>query len=187
MNRGEGNVAVDNVDTEGDLKITQSFVSQDPPQDPDLDGKDPTEKFREELDKEFMKPYADVDLSMIVSGYVTHTVEVIPNFKVELRTLREEEDLEVSKIVSDKFAEFKGTAHYVNENTSRYILARAIIKINGNDFGSDNNDRFEKIGKFAKVIKVALWEEWENLNRAVTIMMRGHSGNSLERRLIGLA
>ena len=73
----------------------------------------------------------------------------------------------------------------ISETISRRILSHCIVSINGVEFGSDTKDRFEKIGKMDKAVKLKLYEELLDLNKAVAILVTGSSGNSLERLLTG--
>ncbi len=139
-------------------------------------------QLREKEDALFMESYQDLKgEELIAMGYVSHEVEIMEGLKVKIRTVTEEEDLAVSK----EAYELVGNAHFVSESISRMVLARALVTINGVEFGTDVEDRFKKIGKFGKAIKLSIFEEWRKMNKALTIKIKGYSGNSLEHLLIG--
>lgn len=139
---------------------------------------------QKKADDAFMEKYQDIELSeLLASGYVRHTIEIAEGLKVVLRTLTEDDDLDISKKMEDS----PGTQHYVSEMVSRHTLAKSIVAMNDRPFANDEEEAFEKIGKMAKVVKLAIYEEFQGLGRAVTMLIKGKSGNSLERRLIGPA
>ena len=142
------------------------------------------EEAQKKADDAFMEDYQDIELSeLLANGYVRHTIEIAEGLKVILRTLTEDDDLDISKKMEDS----SGTQHYVGEMISRHTLAKSIVAMNDRPFAGDEQEAFEKIGKMGKVVKLAIYEEFQNLGRAVTMLIKGKSGNSLERRLIGPA
>lgn len=159
------------------------------PEDPPVEeeqGDDPlkqaVEDVQKKADEEFMSRYDDVKAAeLIARGYVTHEVELVGSMKVVLRTMTEEEDMEISR----KIYGTEGTSHYVNEMISRYTLSTAIVSINGVPYGQDDDDRYKRLGKMAKAIKLQLYQDWLDLNKATGILVTGSSGNSLERLLTG--
>lgn len=175
----------------GERRVGEAGVAmaEPPPEQAAEKKKSPVAEVQEELekvraieDKAFMSRYEDVEKEqLIVSGYVTHEAEIMEGFKVTIRTLKEQEDLDVSQALMD----VQGTQHFVAETISRHILARSVVAINGAPFGKSVDDRFEKIGDWAKAIKLSVYQELLELNKAVGIMIKGHSGNSLEPLLIG--
>ena len=178
VNRGEG-VAVEEEDPPE--AESQAERSQE-----DQSGRDQlkevADKIRDKEDALFMKKYQDLEgAELIAMGYVTHVVEIMEGFVLKLRTITEDEDLEISKEAYD----LVGNAHFVSESLSKMILARAIVEVNGVPFGTDVKDRFKRIGKFAKALKLDAYEEYRMLNKALSIKLKGHSGNLLERLLIG--
>lgn len=140
------------------------------------------EELRKKKDEIFMSRYEDIEREqLIVSGYITHTEKIMDGFEVTIRTLKEQEDLDISQEMLDT----QGTQHFITETISRHVLARSVVAINGTPFGSDVDERFEKIGEWAKAIKLSVYQEVLDLNKAVGIIIKGHSGNSLEPLLIG--
>lgn len=140
------------------------------------------EDARKEEDEKFLKDYEDLDLMRLVTdGYVQHEVEMFEGFTILLRTLTEDEDQEVLKNMQD----LVGSNWYVGDMTARYTLSICIVKVNGVEFGDGRESRHEKIGKMGKPIKLAMFKAFRELNKAVAMKMEGHSGNWLERLLIG--
>lgn len=139
------------------------------------------DEIKKKEDDLFMAEYQDVKPEeLIATGSVSHTVSFL-GMEIVLRTITEDEDLAVSKQIYGT----EGTAHFISESISRRILSHCIVSINGVEFGSDPEDRFKKIGKMGKAIKLKLYEELLDLNKAVAILVTGSSGNSLERLLTG--
>ena len=133
-------------------------------------------------DEAFLKKYGEIDLMRLVTtGVVQHELELFEGFKVTLRTLTEDEDQEIIK----KVEEIVGSNWYIGDMSSRITLSYALIKVNGVAFGDDQESRLKKIGEMGKVIKIALFQEFRKLNKAVAMKMEGRSGNLLERLLIG--
>ncbi len=147
-----------------------------------LDRMEEDQRLAEE-DKKFLEDYKDLDLmQLIMQGYVEHDVTIIKGMKVRLRTITEDEDAEISKGLEG----LKGSQLWLSEQISRKNLSYGVTAVNGAVFGEDNEDRFARIGKWGKPIKLAIWEEWQKLNKAVGMMIKGgRSGNSLVHRLIG--
>lgn len=178
VNKGEGGVGLQE-------PPVQSGPDDDPQQE-DQTGRDKlkevADQIREKEDALFMAKYEDLDgAQLVATGYVTHVVEIMEGFVLKLRTVTEDEDLEISTEAYD----LVGNAHFINESISKMVLARAIVEVNGIPFGTDVPDRFKRVGKFGKILKLAAFDEWRMLNKALSIKIKGHSGNSLERLLIG--
>jgi len=147
-----------------------------------LTGEDARAEQQKIEDQEFLEDYKDLDLMRLVTeGFVTHEAEIFKDFRVELRTLTEDEDQEVLKYMQD----LTGSNWYVSDMSARYTLSIAMIKVNSVEFGKDRGERHEKIGKWGKPIKLAILKEFRQLCKAVALKMEGHSGNWLERLLIG--
>jgi hypothetical protein len=145
---------------------------------------DQKEQRAAEEDAKFLEDYQGVDLmQMIMHGYVQHTVEIFKGMTVTLRTITEDED---DEIVTDLEGQKEASQLRINNQIGRIVLAYAIVAINEAPFGSDLEERKTRIGKMGKPIKLAIWEEFQKLNKAVGMMIRGgRSGNSLVHRLIG--
>jgi hypothetical protein len=171
--------------------LTKERVEKDPPEaeaprDPSdaLDRMDRDQE-QEEADLKFLEEYENLEVTQLVmEGYVEHKVAIIDEFVITIRTVTEDEDSEIMKRLED----LKGSQPYLSEQISRHTLAFGVVSVNGATFGEDADDRYTRIGKWAKPIKLAVWEEWLKLNKAVAMKIRGgKSGNSLERLLIGPA
>jgi len=179
MNTGERRVM-----GEADVAAAEPPVAE-PPEEEKMEGmkevQEKMDEIRKKQDEEFMEKYNIKGEELITSGYVTYTAKILDGFEVTLRTLKEQEDLNVSKSMLDT----QGTQHFIVETISRHVLSYAVVAINGVPFGKSEDERFEKIGEWAKAIKLSVYQEHLDLNKAVGILIKGHSGNSLEPLLIG--
>jgi hypothetical protein len=148
----------------------------------EITGEEQQDAEKREADRKFLEKYGELDLMRLVTeGSVQHEVEVFKGFTVVIRTLTEDEDQEILK----KVETLVGSNWYMGDMSSRITLSYAIVKVNGVEFGDNQENRLEKIGKWGKVLKLALFQEFRGLNKAVALKMEGRSGNLLERLLIG--
>ena len=146
-------------------------------------------------DEKFMLGYKDVSMDDLVSkGYVCHEVKMTEKLVIKLRTLKKKEELDVKK----RLPSYEGAQIYVMDEAIADTLAYSIIEINKELLPTeDKKQRDGTIEKYAfdmrkeivcdlpDAIAVALTEELRNLNKALIIMLRGSSKNSLARRLLG--
>jgi len=156
------------------------------------------EEAQTELDKkkdaEFMLGYKDVSMDDLISrGYVSHEVKLTDKFIIKIRTLKKKEELDVKRRLSG----YDGAQIYVMDEANVDTLAYAVMEINKELLPIEDQKqkdvvektafelRKEVIGDLSDAITVALTEELRNLNKALVIMLRGSSKNSLARRLLG--
>jgi len=135
-----------------------------------------------ESDAEFMERYTDVDMNeLIMQGYVSHTAEICKDFSVTLRTLKKKEELDIK----DRISGYEGVSMYILDQTNANTLAYCIMELNGTGLPDDFDKRREIIDNLSDVITVAILDEFRDLNKALVIMLKGSSKNSLARRLFG--
>ena len=168
--------------------------SQKQPEPPvDLDRK--MEELQKAEDDAFMKDYQDISMDSLISkGVVSHEVEIAKGFKVKVRTLRKREELEVKS----KMTNYDGAQIYVMDQINTDTLVNSVVSINGIDLPTEN--KVDKDGKLIKtafearkdvildlgdVLCLALMEEYRALNKALVILIKGSSKNSLGRLLLG--
>ncbi|MEN6550195.1 MAG: hypothetical protein ABFE07_29475 [Armatimonadia bacterium] len=143
------------------------------------------EELQKAEDTVFMKGYQDVSMPDLISrGYILHQAEITPGFTVKLRTLRKREELDVKRRV----ANYNGAQIYVVDELNVDALAFALVEINGVP-QPDPVKEFDKakanIVELPDALVVAILEEYRNLNKALVILVKGSSKNSLARHLLG--
>ena len=168
--------------------------SQKPPETPaDLENK--MEELQKAEDAVFMKGYTDTSMdSLISNGFISHEAEIAKGFKIKLRTLKKREELDVKS----KMTNYDGAQLYIMDQINTDTLAKSIISINGIDLPTE--DKLDKDGKLVKkafdsrkdvildlgdVLCLAMMEEYRALNKALVILIKGSSKNSLGRLLLG--
>ena len=146
-------------------------------------------------DAVFMKGYPDISMdSLIANGYIVHEAVITQGFKVKMRTLKKKEELEIKS----KMSNYDGSQMYVIDEINTDTLAKCVISINGIDLPTDDkkgkNDevvktafvsRKEVITELADALTLAMLEEYRALNKALVILIKGSSKNSLGRLLLG--
>jgi len=133
-------------------------------------------------DKEFMRGYADITSdSLIMNGYVSHVVEVNDSISYKIRTLRKREELDVKK----RIGEYDGANMYVFDETNVNTAAYCLMEINGEPLPEEFVDKREAVVDLPDTLVVDILDEFRDLNKALIIMLKGSSKNSLARRLVG--
>ena len=146
-------------------------------------------------DAVFMKGYPDISMdSLIANGYIVHEAEITKGFKIKIRTLKKKEELEIKS----KMLHYDGAQMYVIDQINTDTLVKSVISINGIDLPTEDkrgkNDeiiktafdsRKEVITELADALTLAMLEEYRALNKALVILIKGSSKNSLGRLLLG--
>jgi len=142
------------------------------------DDRDPEADF----DKKFMEDYGDISMDDLISkGYVQHVFEVTEGLDITIRTLRKKEELDIKK----RIGEYDGAQIYVLDETNTNTIAYCVMEINGEPLPDGFEDRRKAIDDLSDVICVAIIDEFRSLNKALVILLKGSSKNSLARRLLG--
>ena len=153
------------------------------------------EEVQKAEDAIFMKGYPDVSMdSLIANGYIVHEATIATGFKVKMRTLKKKEELEIKS----KMTNYDGSQMYVMDQINTDTLAKCVISINGIDLPTDDKkdksdvviktafeSRKEVITELADALTLAMLEEYRALNKALVILIKGSSKNSLGRLLLG--
>lgn len=170
-------------------KSAQASISDAPPAESEKEAgtaREEWEKLKKEQDDAFM---ADYDLNMnelILTGRVSHLFKIADTCEFGIQTLTEEENIQIEAELTGMInSEERMAASHVSANIRRHLLARAIRTMNGQEFGTDVAERFQKIGPMSGALILHIHTEYRKLNKAVSILLTGSSGNSLERLLIG--
>ena len=168
--------------------------SPKPPESPaDLEKK--MEELQKAEDAEFMKGYSDVSMDDLISkGFVSHVAQIAPGFKIKIRTLKKKEELDIKS----KMTNYDGSQMYVMDQINTDTLALAVISINDHELptegkkGKDDKEtetafelRKNIISELGDVLCLAMSEEYRALNKALVILVKGSSKNSLARLLLG--
>ena len=162
----------------------------DPGQEPQEDSMAESMRAMEEMkakeDAAFMKKYEDLNVTeLVMTGSVSHEVEIAGQ-KFSLKTLVDEENEAIEAELSGMLNEEGTKAQtHVAALIRRHILARSLVSMNGHSLGADASERYEKLKTMSMPILLLLHEEYRSLNKAISILLTGSSGNSLERLLIG--
>ena len=167
--------------------------SQKPPELPE-DFQKKMEELQKAEDNAFMKDYSDVSIDDLISrGFVIHTIEITKGFTVKMRTLKKKEELEVKQRLST----YDGAQMYVVDQINTDTLAFAAMEINGVPLPTAEQKnkegksltvfeaRKEIITELGDVLCLAMIEEYRSLNKALVILVKGSSKNSLARLLLG--
>jgi hypothetical protein len=146
------------------------------------------------LDETFMLGYKDVSMDDLISrGYVAHLVKLTDKYTFKIRTLKKKEELDVKK----RLASYDGAQIYVMDEANVDTLTYAVLEINGEPLPLEDEKEKDEVKKTAfdirkeivielsDAIAIALTEELRDLNKALVILLRGSSKNSLARRLLG--
>lgn len=152
---------------------------------PDVDLKAKLEEMQKAEDEAFMKAYQDVSVDdLITKNFLVHEAEIMKGFNVKIRTLRKSEELDVKRRVS----EYDGAQMYVVDQLNVDALTYSLMEINGSplpEVPEKFDDAKKLISDLPDAVVVAILEEYRNLNKALVILMRGSSKNSLARLLLG--
>jgi len=141
-----------------------------------------TEAARAKADAAFMKDYEDVRVDDLISlGYVRHTFQVVEGLDITIRTLRKKEELDIKK----RIGEYNGAHVYILDETNSNTLGYCILEINGEPLPKEFVDRREIVDNLSDVVAVDIIDKFRDLNKALVILMKGSSKNSLARRLLG--
>lgn len=139
-------------------------------------------------DDDFMKGYPGLSLNdLIMKGFLEHTVKITDNFEVKLRSLKKKEELDIKR----RIATYDGVQMYVLDQVNVDTLCYALMEINGAVLADtfESEEDFEtkkgKIENLPEAIVLEILEEFQRLNRALVILIKGSSKNSLARRLLG--
>lgn len=143
------------------------------------------ESLQKAEDEAFMKDYQDVSMADLISkGFLCHKVKIAEGFEVKIRTLRKREELEIKRRISD----YNGAQMYVVDELNVDALVYALVEINGVP-QPDPVKEFEKakssILDLPDGLVVAALDEYRALNKALVILVKGSSKNSLARHLLG--
>jgi len=159
------------------------------PEQPEQDFAKQAEDLLKAQDEEFMSAYKDASLDdLIAKGFIAHTVDIAPGFSVKIRTLRKREELEVKERISL----YSGSQIYVLDQINVDTLALAVVEINGVPLPTEAKDketlidvRKNRLMDLGDVLCLAMLEEYRSLNKALVILLKGSSKNSLARLLLG--
>jgi len=139
-------------------------------------------KADEDLDKEFMSEYSDVSIDdLIVNGFISHTAKIFDGFAVKIRTLTKKEEIDVKR----KISEYDGVQIYIMDETNLNTLVYAIEEINGVPLPEKFEDRKDMLLNQSDTVMVAISDAFRDLNKALIILIKGSSKNSLAHRLLG--
>lgn len=156
------------------------------PKVPDVDLQKKLEEMQKAEDEAFMKGYQDASLEDLISkNYISHKVEVVKGLTMTIRTLRKKEEL----FVKGRIASYNGAQMYVVDQINTDTLVYAIVDINGVSLPGPLPEKFdqakEQLSELSDAVLIAAMEEYRNLNKALVILARGSSKNSLARHLLG--
>ncbi len=144
-------------------------------------------ELRRKEDEKFMSKYTLNISEFLVTGRLTHTFKIGGVCEVEIQTLIEDENLAIEAEFSGMINQEQSFAtSHVSATIRRHTLARSIKSMNGVEYGANVEARFEKLGSMGSPMVLYIHGEYRKLNKAVSILLTGSSGNSLERQLIGL-
>jgi hypothetical protein len=165
-----------------------------------LDTQEEVQKKLDEMqkveDSTFMKKYTDVTMDTLISqGSVIHESEIAPGFKVKLRTLKKKEELEIK----ERMTQYEGSQMYVIDQINTDTLVKALVSINGIALPTEDKkdpktdeviesafeSRKRTITDLPDALCMAMLEEYRALNKALVILIKGSSKNSLARLLLG--
>lgn len=176
------------------LKAAQSAQASISGEGEEEGDKTPLERVRDmekeeqsKKDEQFMEKYQGLNINeLILTGRLSHTFNLSDDCIFEIQTLTENENIEIeSELTGMINSEQQMASSHVSANIRRHILARSIKEMNGQSFGDSAQTRFEKIGNMSAPLVLHIHMEYRKLNRAVSILLTGSSGNPLERLLIG--
>lgn len=167
----------------------QASISDASPAEPEKEegtASEEWEKLKKEQDDAFMAGYDFNMNELVLTGRVSHSFKVTDACTFEIQTLTEEENIQIEAELTEMInSEKRMAASHVSAKIRRHLLARAIRTMNGQEFGADVAERFQKIGPMSGPLVLHVHTEYRKLNKAVSILLTGSSGNSLERLLIG--
>ncbi len=170
---------------------SQAAVAQEPqPQEPqegkDLEARKVLEEIKRKEDEEYMADY-NLDMSeLLMTGRLTHTFTIGDACEVEIQTLTEDENLAIEAEISEMINQDQTLSRtHVSTLVRRHTLARSLKSMNGVEYGASAEARFGKLGSMGSSMVLYIYGEYRKLNRAVSILLTGSSGNSLEHQLIG--
>lgn len=146
-------------------------------------------------DIEFMKGYSDVTFEDLVGlGYVTHTVSFPSDKKAVIRSLTDREDKDLAILLG----EYRGSQALVVAENGDDVLARSLVSFSGIEFGNifiNDKEKYkagivkakEFIERQSVAVKMMLIQEYQSLNKAVAILLKGPGpSNPLIRPLSGI-
>ena len=146
------------------------------------------EELQKQEDEEFMKEYEGLNFDdLIMKGYLEHAIDVTDSFQIKLRTLKKKEELDIKK----RIASYDGVQMYVLDQVNVDTLCYALMEINSDPmqttFETDEEFATKKarIEDLSEALVLEMLEEFRKLNRALVILIKGSSKNSLARRLLG--
>lgn len=150
--------------------------------DPDDGVEEMMAKAQKAEDDKFMEDYDDVVMDELISmGYVSHTFDIVEGFSFKIRTLKKKEELDIKKRISN----YEGAQIYVLDESNTNTIAYCLVEINGSELPDDFEKRREIVEDLSDVVTVAIIDEFRDLNKALVVLIKGSSKNSLARRLLG--
>ena len=136
----------------------------------------------EDADKKFMEDYRDITIDdLIVNGCISHEANIFEGFVVKIRTLTKKEEISVKR----KISEYDGVQIYIMDETNLNTLVYAIEEINGSPLPEKFEEKKEILLKQSDTVMVAISDAFRDLNKALIILIKGSSKNSLAHRLLG--